>query len=114
MHVAFLQEKSLLGSFGRLCGVIQTSKMDNGLQGIRHAKSMTKFWLRAPFLPGLSKVYLVWGWDRAAWAMGQVVFLRQYGGEQAPSSVLAPKVGPLGMSPKKADGCGPDGQRGKG
>merc|ERR1711879_478638 len=24
-----------------------------------------------------------------------------YGGEQAPSSVLAPKVGPLGMSPKK-------------
>merc|ERR1711920_919713 len=27
--------------------------------------------------------------------------LRQYGGEQAPSSVLAPKVGPLGMSPKK-------------
>merc|ERR1712217_932929 len=33
--------------------------------------------------------------------MGQVVKLRQYGGEQAPSSVLAPKVGPLGMSPKK-------------
>ena len=32
----------------------------------------------------------------------KVVFLRQYGGEQAPSSVLAPKVGPLGMSPKKA------------
>ena len=31
----------------------------------------------------------------------EVVFLRQYGGEQAPSSVLAPKVGPLGMSPKK-------------
>ena len=30
-----------------------------------------------------------------------VVCLRQYGGEQAPSSVLAPKVGPLGMSPKK-------------
>ena len=30
-----------------------------------------------------------------------MVFLRQYGGEQAPSSVLAPKVGPLGMSPKK-------------
>ena len=29
------------------------------------------------------------------------VCLRQYGGEQAPSSVLAPKVGPLGMSPKK-------------
>merc|ERR1712226_1049216 len=27
--------------------------------------------------------------------------LRQYGGVQAPSSVLAPKVGPLGMSPKK-------------
>ena len=25
----------------------------------------------------------------------------RYGGEQAPSSVLAPKVGPLGMSPKK-------------
>ena len=37
----------------------------------------------------------------------QVVFLRQYGGEQAPSSVLAPKVGPLGMSPKKVgdDAC---------
>lgn len=34
-------------------------------------------------------------------ALAQVVFLRQYGGEQAPSSVLAPKVGPLGMSPKK-------------
>ena len=43
----------------------------------------------------------------------KIVFLRQYGGEQAPSSVLAPKaqtfgilerclqVGPLGMSPKK-------------
>ena len=31
----------------------------------------------------------------------KVVKLRQYGGEQAPSSVLAPKVGPLGMSPKK-------------
>jgi len=31
----------------------------------------------------------------------KVVTLRQYGGEQAPSSVLAPKVGPLGMSPKK-------------
>merc|ERR1712232_1435191 len=31
----------------------------------------------------------------------KVVCLRQYGGEQAPSSVLAPKVGPLGMSPKK-------------
>ena len=29
------------------------------------------------------------------------VCLRQYGGEAAPSSVLAPKVGPLGMSPKK-------------
>merc|ERR1719298_310899 len=29
------------------------------------------------------------------------VYLRQYGGEQAPSSVLAPKIGPLGMSPKK-------------
>merc|ERR1712096_100867 len=29
------------------------------------------------------------------------VFLRQYGGEPAPSSVLAPKIGPLGMSPKK-------------
>ena len=39
----------------------------------------------------------------------QVVFLRQYGGEQAPSSVLAPKVGPLGMSPKKVgdDACLP-------
>eukprot|EP00929_Paragymnodinium_shiwhaense_P003481 TRINITY_DN10400_c0_g2_i1.p2 TRINITY_DN10400_c0_g2~~TRINITY_DN10400_c0_g2_i1.p2 ORF type:complete len:193 (-),score=52.10 TRINITY_DN10400_c0_g2_i1:15-512(-) len=31
----------------------------------------------------------------------KVVKLRQYGGEQAPASVLAPKVGPLGMSPKK-------------
>lgn len=29
------------------------------------------------------------------------VYLRQYGGEPAPSSVLAPKIGPLGMSPKK-------------
>ena len=29
------------------------------------------------------------------------VYLRQYGGEQAPSSVLAPKIGPLGLSPKK-------------
>jgi len=29
------------------------------------------------------------------------VVLRQYGGEPAPSSVLAPKIGPLGMSPKK-------------
>ena len=39
----------------------------------------------------------------------QVVFLRQYGGEQAPSSVLAPKVGPLGMSPKKVgDATGHD------
>ena len=39
----------------------------------------------------------------------KVVFLRQYGGEQAPSSVLAPKVGPLGMSPKKAHGDGDGG-----
>merc|ERR1712060_970890 len=31
----------------------------------------------------------------------KIVTLRQYGGVQAPSSVLAPKVGPLGMSPKK-------------
>merc|ERR1711904_652059 len=31
----------------------------------------------------------------------KVVCLRQYGGETAPSSVLAPKIGPLGMSPKK-------------
>merc|ERR1712118_64161 len=31
----------------------------------------------------------------------KIVKLRQYGGERAPSSVLAPKVGPLGMSPKK-------------
>jgi len=29
------------------------------------------------------------------------VYVRQYGAEPAPSSVLAPKVGPLGMSPKK-------------
>jgi len=29
------------------------------------------------------------------------VYVRQYGGEAAPSSVLAPKIGPLGMSPKK-------------
>ena len=36
----------------------------------------------------------------------KVVFLRQYGGEQAPSSVLAPKVGPLGMSPKKVPSAG--------
>merc|ERR1712099_157932 len=33
--------------------------------------------------------------------MGKIGTLRQYGGGQAPSSVLAPKVGPLGMSPKK-------------
>merc|ERR1712216_45830 len=31
----------------------------------------------------------------------KIVCLRQYGGETAPSPVLAPKVGPLGMSPKK-------------
>ena len=31
----------------------------------------------------------------------KVVTLRQYAGEAAPSSVLAPKIGPLGMSPKK-------------
>ena len=31
----------------------------------------------------------------------KIVTLRQYGAEQAPPSVLAPKVGPLGMSPKK-------------
>merc|ERR1712183_661399 len=31
----------------------------------------------------------------------RIVKLRQYGGENAPASVLAPKVGPLGMSPKK-------------
>mmetsp|Transcript_4338 Transcript_4338/g.9392 ORF Transcript_4338/g.9392 Transcript_4338/m.9392 type:complete len:166 (-) Transcript_4338:60-557(-) len=31
----------------------------------------------------------------------KIIKLRQYGGEQAPASVLAPKVGPLGMSPKK-------------
>lgn len=30
-----------------------------------------------------------------------VVTVRQYGAEVAPSSVLAPKIGPLGMSPKK-------------
>merc|ERR1711964_611743 len=29
------------------------------------------------------------------------VYVRQVAGEPAPSSVLAPKVGPLGMSPKK-------------
>lgn len=29
------------------------------------------------------------------------VYVRQYGAEAAPSSVLAPKIGPLGMSPKK-------------
>ena len=42
-------------------------------------------------------------------AAGGLYFLRQYGGEQAPSSVLAPKVGPLGMSPKKVgdDACLP-------
>jgi large subunit ribosomal protein L12e len=31
----------------------------------------------------------------------KVVYVRQYGGEIAAGSVLAPKVGPLGMSPKK-------------
>lgn len=31
----------------------------------------------------------------------KIVKVRQYGAEPAPSSVLAPKVGPLGMSPKK-------------
>jgi len=31
----------------------------------------------------------------------KVVCLRQYGGEPAAASVLAPKLGPLGMSPKK-------------
>ena len=31
----------------------------------------------------------------------KIVTLRQYAGEAAPSSVLAPKIGPLGMSPKK-------------
>ena len=31
----------------------------------------------------------------------KIVTLRQYAGEPAPSSVLAPKIGPLGMSPKK-------------
>merc|ERR1711972_867341 len=30
-----------------------------------------------------------------------LVYVRQYGAEAAPSSVLAPKIGPLGMSPKK-------------
>merc|ERR1719438_585122 len=33
--------------------------------------------------------------------MVTLVYLRQYGAEPAPSSVLAPKIGPLGMSPKK-------------
>mmetsp|Transcript_14346 Transcript_14346/g.32635 ORF Transcript_14346/g.32635 Transcript_14346/m.32635 type:complete len:166 (-) Transcript_14346:94-591(-) len=31
----------------------------------------------------------------------KIITVRQYGGEQAPASVLAPKIGPLGMSPKK-------------
>jgi len=31
----------------------------------------------------------------------KIVYVRQYGGEVGASSVLAPKVGPLGMSPKK-------------
>ena len=31
----------------------------------------------------------------------KIVYIRQYGGEVGASSVLAPKVGPLGMSPKK-------------
>lgn len=31
----------------------------------------------------------------------KIVYIRQYGGEIGASSVLAPKVGPLGMSPKK-------------
>ncbi len=31
----------------------------------------------------------------------KIVYVRQYGGEVAAGAVLAPKVGPLGMSPKK-------------
>ena len=31
----------------------------------------------------------------------KIVYVRQYGGEIAAGAVLAPKVGPLGMSPKK-------------
>ena len=31
----------------------------------------------------------------------KVIYVRQYGGEIAAGAVLAPKVGPLGMSPKK-------------
>ena len=31
----------------------------------------------------------------------KIVYVRQVAGEPAPSSVLAPKVGPLGLSPKK-------------
>lgn len=31
----------------------------------------------------------------------KTVYIRQVGGEVGPSSVLAPKLGPLGMSPKK-------------
>ena len=38
---------------------------------------------------------------RAAPVQVKIITLRQYGGEQAPASVLAPKVGPMGMSPKK-------------
>ncbi|KAF4661213.1 60S ribosomal protein L12 [Perkinsus olseni] len=31
----------------------------------------------------------------------KIIYVRQYGGEVGASSVLAPKVGPIGMSPKK-------------
>eukprot|EP00923_Selenidium_pygospionis_P019382 GHVN01033910.1.p1 GENE.GHVN01033910.1~~GHVN01033910.1.p1 ORF type:complete len:168 (+),score=30.43 GHVN01033910.1:55-558(+) len=31
----------------------------------------------------------------------KIVYIRQMGGDVAPSAVLAPKLGPLGMSPKK-------------
>jgi large subunit ribosomal protein L12e len=37
----------------------------------------------------------------AAPAEVKIVYVRQYGGEVAAGAVLAPKVGPLGMSPKK-------------
>lgn len=31
----------------------------------------------------------------------KIVYLRAVGGESAPASTLAPKIGPLGLSPKK-------------
>lgn len=38
---------------------------------------------------------------RRAEMFGAAVRIREVAGEPAPSSVLAPKVGPMGLSPKK-------------